>query len=305
MTLAVHGLAPFVRGSAFAVLCILVGAASLSACGQTMKPAHASEAPSSWGVEQMNMAIEQTNFVVRAGEGLCSGTLIDLERRLILTNAHCVEGAISMIERQVTDRKGFVHTMQVRRMEDMPVEQNRYDGFERVGTASYVSEIVAVDKKVDLALLRIKSPIPNTFAAPLLPEGDKIVRGELVYIVGNPGGNFDTLVTGVVSNMNRTFEFPWTGNEKLPMIQFSGGITGGNSGGSLWNAKGQLIGVPAAGRRDATFIGLAVPISVVKDFLRAQCFSVVAGSVDAVEPGVKDAACEDDRRKEGKPDNDK
>ena len=57
------------------------------------------------------------------------------------------------------------------------------------------------------------------------------------------------------------------------MIQFSGGIYGGNSGGALYNSSGFLIGVPAAGHRDATFIGLAIPISTVKKFMAENCYS--------------------------------
>lgn len=223
-----------------------------------------------WSLEQMNRVIDQTNFVVNRG---CSGTLISIEERLILTNFHCIENNISFVEREETDNNGYSRKVRVRRYSDINVEQHGYDGFARVSTASYVAEIVAEDKKVDLALVRIKSTIPHQIASNILPDSMKIVRGERVYIVGNPAGNDATVVEGIVSNLNRTFQLPWTGNERVAMIQFSGGIYGGNSGGALYNSSGFLIGVPAAGHRDATFIGLAIPISTVKKFMAENCYS--------------------------------
>jgi hypothetical protein len=52
---------------------------------------------SEWTLEQMNRVIDQTNFVVNRG---CSGTLISIEERLILTNHHCIDQNISFVERE-------------------------------------------------------------------------------------------------------------------------------------------------------------------------------------------------------------
>jgi S1-C subfamily serine protease len=225
-----------------------------------------------WPVREINHAIEQTNFIVNGG---CSGTLISIREKLILTNYHCIEREVSSIEREVMDERGFVRKVKVRKYNDVPVVQNRYDGFIRTGSASYVTEIVAEAKTRDLALLKIKGEIPHTYASPLLPDGEKVVRGERVYTVGNPAGEDASLVEGIVSNVNRTFEFAWTDGAKLPMIQFSGGLFGGNSGGALYDSRGRLIGVPAAGYPSATFIGFAIPVEVVKLFLQDNCLASV------------------------------
>lgn len=225
-----------------------------------------------WTLAQMNRVIDQTNFVVNRG---CSGTLISVSERLILTNYHCIDSLISFVEKEETDANGYSKKVRVRRYADVNVEQHGYDGFARISTSSYVAEILAEDKKVDLAMLRIKSSIPHQIASTILPDTNQIVRGERVYVVGNPAGNDATVVEGIVSNLNRTFQLPWTGNERVAMIQFSGGIYGGNSGGALYNSSGYLIGVPAAGHRDATFIGLAIPISTVKSFMLDNCLGYV------------------------------
>jgi len=219
---------------------------------------------------KLNQMVEQTNFIVERG---CSGTLVDLKNRLILTNYHCIENKVSVVEIEETNIDGSVRKVRKKKYIDVLVEQNGYSGFTRVSTATYVAEIVAENRKVDLAVLKIKSDIPHKIASRIIPDSMSIIRGEGVYAVGNPSGMESTIVRGIISNLNRTFEFPWTGNEKLPMIQFSGGIYGGNSGGALYNDSGYLIGVPAAGHAHATFIGLAIPAFIVKQFMRDWCLA--------------------------------
>jgi S1-C subfamily serine protease len=242
---------------------------------------------------ELNNLVEQTNFIVDRG---CSGTLIDLKNKLILTNYHCITNRVSVVEKEETDANGIVRKVRSKRYADVPVEQHGYSGFARVSTATYVTEIVAEDQKVDLAILRIKSDIPHRISSRILPDNMNIIRGQNVYAVGNPSGMDATIVNGIISNLNRTFEFPWTGNEKLPMIQFSGGIYGGNSGGALYNEAGYLIGVPAAGHREATFIGLAIPISIVKSFLNRNCLA------EAFDSSADNAKCDSERKTKAKKD---
>ena len=225
-----------------------------------------------WPLELLNKTIDQTNFIVNGG---CSGTLISVEERLILTNYHCIDRNVSVVEVEEPATDNTVKKVRKKKYSDVIVEQHGYHGHDKVSTSTYIAEVIADEKKKDLAILRIKSALPHQIASRILPDNMKILRGEKVYIVGNPAGNDATVVEGIVSNLNRTFEFPWTGNEKLAMIQFSGGIYGGNSGGALYNSEGYLIGVPAAGYAGATFIGLAIPISVVKSFMRDHCLATV------------------------------
>ena len=59
----------------------------------------------------------------------------------------------------------------------------------------------------------------------------------------------------------------------------------------LMIGDGRLIGVPAAGSQSATFIGLAIPIQSVKDFLKQQCLASI------FDAKADDAACRTDREK--------
>ena len=58
-----------------------------------------------WDIKEMNEHIDQTNFIVDRG---CSGTLIDIEDRLILTNHHCVDKYIRFKQEEVVSPRGVV-----------------------------------------------------------------------------------------------------------------------------------------------------------------------------------------------------
>jgi len=228
------------------------------------------EEAKAWDIASMNRLIDQTNFIV---DDKCSGTLISVQHRLILTNHHCVSDKISSREVEETNEDGEVSTVMREKLEDVPVAQNHYNGFAKVGSTSYDTEIVGYDKKNDLAIIQIKqTSIPFTLTPPMADQ-TAIVRGERVWIVGNPMMLEATVVEGVVSSLHRQLEVG--GDDKRDYIQYSGGTFGGNSGGALYNGRGELIGVPAAGSRSATFIGLAVPISHVKALLTKNCFASV------------------------------
>jgi S1-C subfamily serine protease len=254
-------------------LCVLLFA------GLYSFPANSSDA---WPSDAINRTIEQTNFIVDRG---CSGTLISASKGLILTNYHCIDRKVSYVEREVNGADGTISKKKFRKYEDVPVEQKTYDGFINTGSASYITEIVAEAKTKDLAVLKLKGKTHHVFASPLVPDGAPVLRGDRTYTVGNPLGNDATLVEGIISNANRAFDFPWTDGARLPVLQISGGLAGGNSGGALYNAKGFLIGVPAAGYASATHIGFAIPIQeVVKPFLKDNCLA-----------SVFDAAADDDK----------
>jgi S1-C subfamily serine protease len=240
-----------------------------------------------WDRDAMNRQIDQTNFVVASG---CSGTLVDLKQKIILTNHHCIDGFVKTTEREETTSDGKIVKIKREKLNDVPVVQRAYQGFEVVGQASYVTEIVAKKQTRDLALLRIKADsIPQTVASRIQGSATVTQRGEHAYAVGNPAGLDATVTEGIISSVNRTFEFPWALGEKLPMLQYSGGIFGGNSGGALYDDNGAMIGVPAAVHNGATFIGLAIPATIIRDFLKEACFASV------YDDAADDAKCRADR----------
>jgi len=237
----------------------------------TPTPSHA------WDKKAMNAHIDQTNFMVNSG---CSGTLIDAEKRYILTANHCVEDQYETIEKEEIDDKGIIKKNKIRRLRDGNVSQYDFQDGDTVRTVVYKVRLVAVDSDRDLALMQIAAKIPNKTSSLLactLPE-----RGDAAFVVGNPMGTLYSSVTrGIVSSVNRNYGIiNFDGNEraKQALLQVSSGIVGGNSGGAVYDDNGLMIGVPVVANRANEVIGFAVPIDVIAAFLKENN----AGDIPAV-----------------------
>ena len=240
------------------------------------------EERSPWTLEEMNKTLDASNFIV--GQG-CSGTLISLEYRLILTAHHCIDQYVSIVTRKDSAADGTVKEIERERLRRVTITQKDYDGHSQVGALSYETEILARIKDRDLALLQLVGDnLRSSVAARVLPEGAPIYRGESVTVVGNPRG-LDTSVTrGIVSSVNRSWEVSWANGEEVPLIQFDAAAAPGNSGGAVYDSAGYLIGVTVAGSRGE--FALAIPVSEVRDLLDANCL----GSVH--DPEADDETCQ-------------
>jgi S1-C subfamily serine protease len=97
------------------------------------------------------------------------------------------------------------------------------------------AEILYVSKRHDLALLRALD-YKNTYFA-RLANPFKVVTGLEVLVVGNPLGLSFTVTNGIVSATNR--DIGWNYN----MIQSNAAVNPGNSGGGVFNLKGELVGI--------------------------------------------------------------
>jgi S1-C subfamily serine protease len=219
-----------------------------------------------WNVEEMNRAIDSVNFLVNDG---CSGTLLDAKEGLILTAEHCVSTQYETIKREKIGDDGVITEEKIRRLKDGSVSQLMFHGSESVQTVVYKVRLLSTSKDHDLALMKIIAPIPHAQSARIACS--EPVRGEPVYIVGNPMGDLYSSVTaGIVSSTQRDYRlinFP-APKDKAPLMQISGGVVGGNSGGSVWNVKGELVGVPVLASRINEVLGFAAPLASIKEFLK-------------------------------------
>lgn len=220
-----------------------------------------------WDSAAMNKQIDQTNFVVNSG---CSGTLIDTAGQYILTANHCVTDQYETIEREKIDENGIVTKEKVRRLKPGTVKQIFFHGASEVRETTYRTKLIGVSRDKDLALLQVLAKLPNTASSKLACDNPK--RGDRVFVVGNPMGIlYSSVIPGMVSSIQRDYGLVGTGTEDTEsLLQISGGIIGGNSGGSVYNQSGDLIGVPVLGHRVNEVIGFAVPLSAIKDFLKEQ-----------------------------------
>ncbi len=228
---------------------------------------------SAWeNIKEMNEQIDQTNFIVGGG---CSGTLISIEYRLILTAHHCIKGQIKTVIRDVIGDDGELEKVTFEKLSRVKVEQKDYLKYEAVGSISYQTEILAYDKKHDLALLQLVGKnIRSTMAAQVRGADDEVLRGEPVIAIGNPLGLDATITSGVVSSTNRKFKVSFSQIDEMNMIQFDANINGGNSGGALTDSIGRVIGIVVASVRGSD-LGFAIPIFDIYPMLDEICMASI------------------------------
>ncbi len=122
------------------------------------------------------------------------------------------------------------------------------------------ADIVGIDKKTDLAVLKFKPPHPLTTVK--FGDSDKLRLGDWVVAIGNPFSLGGTVTAGIVSAKNRDI----SNGPYDSYIQTDAAINRGNSGGPLFNLDGEVIGVntliisPSGG---SIGIGFAVPSKTV------------------------------------------
>ena len=171
-------------------------------------------------------------------ESTGTGFVID-DDGTILTNAHVVEGAVSVSVQFEDDRL--------------------VDG-----------RVIGKDLSTDLALVRVEPD--KVKLSPLRLGVSKDVKvGDPTVAIGNPFGLERTLTTGVVSALQRQIK----GLDDFTIdnvIQTDAPINPGNSGGPLIDAAGRVIGVnsqiqTAQGGTGSVGIGFAVPIDTAKEVI--------------------------------------
>ena len=129
------------------------------------------------------------------------------------------------------------------------------------------AEVVGVDELTDLAVLRVTENV--TLPAVRMGSAEEVRVGDWAIVIGNPLGQqlADTVTVGVISALNRELE----DSSIVKMIQTDAAINSGNSGGGMFNTKGELIGIPSLkfstsgedGIASIEGIAMAIPMDVV------------------------------------------
>lgn len=138
------------------------------------------------------------------------------------------------------------------------------------GTAFEDVELIGTDPLNDFAIIKIKDAKDLT---PIkLGDSKTISAGQQVIAIGNALGAYQNSVTsGIISGKGRSLtatDSSRTQYETLSdMIQTDAAINGGNSGGPLLNAAGEVIGINTAYASQGNNVGFAIPISSVKGII--------------------------------------
>src|SRR5262245_19907641 len=137
-------------------------------------------------------------------QGLGSGFIVEASG-VILTNAHVVEGA-DEVRVRLTDRREFK------------------------------GKVLGFDKQSDIAVVKIEAK-----DLPVVKLGDpaQVRVGEWVLAIGSPFGFDNTATVGIVSATSRSLP----DGTYVPFIQTDAAVNPGNSGGPLFNMKGEVIGI--------------------------------------------------------------
>ena len=121
--------------------------------------------------------------------------------------------------------------------------------------------LIGRDPATDLALLRIETDAPLPFA--VLGDSGAARVGDIVLAIGNPFGLGGSVSLGIVSARNRNIE----AGRYDDFIQTDAAINRGNSGGPLFNTRGEVIGVNTAivsPSGESVGVGFATPSAIVR-----------------------------------------
>lgn len=129
------------------------------------------------------------------------------------------------------------------------------------GTERTVKSVKLIDSERDYALLELE---PGTYRAVPMGDSAAVREGESVVAIGSPFGLQFTTTTGIISALRPLdWEKPLRSGEPA-YLQFSAPISPGNSGGPLFDANGNVIGVNVFKRREGENLNFAVAINEVK-----------------------------------------
>ena len=162
-------------------------------------------------------------------KSLGSGFIVSQDGYL-LTNAHVVDGADEVTVR-LTDKREFK------------------------------AKIIGADKRTDVALLKIEAS-----GLPAVKMGDpaQLKVGEWVVAIGSPFGFDNSVTAGIVSAKGRSLPQ----ENYVPFIQTDVAVNPGNSGGPLFNMRGEVVGINSQiYSRSGGYMGVsfAIPIDVAME----------------------------------------
>ena len=123
----------------------------------------------------------------------------------------------------------------------------------------YPAEVKAYDTDEDIAIVKIDA---KGLKAVKCGDSDKLVVGQELVIVGNPLGELGGTVTnGIVSATEREIQ---VGGVTMHLIQTNAAVNPGNSGGGMFNMRGELVGIVNAKSSGTGIEGLGFAIPVNK-----------------------------------------
>ena len=180
----------------------------------------------------------RNNYEEEAKPNLWTGTGFALKDNYVVTNYHVVEDAKTI----------------------------SIQGINGNFSSKYTATIVASDKNNDLAILKMNGTNISSASIPYAVKTSTSEVGEDVFVLGYPltstMGDEIKLTTGVISSK--------TGFQgDVSLYQISAPIQPGNSGGPLFDGKGNIIGIVSAKHKGAENVGYAIKASYLNNLIES------------------------------------
>ena len=148
------------------------------------------------------------------------------------------------------------------------------------------------DSSLDLAVLQVTGDAAKQLVPATIGSSSNLIVGSTVVAIGNPGGEVlaNTVTQGIVSALERSSVNGKNTTRNVDYIQHDAAINSGNSGGGLFNYKGELVGIntlkySGSAYSSVTFEGLGFAIPIDTAFPIAQQL-IENGSVVRPQMGV-------------------
>lgn len=172
----------------------------------------------------ISAAVQTVSYAGQTRQGTSTGSgFIITENGYVVTNYHVIEGATSV-------------TVVIDNDEE------------------YEAEVVGFDALNDVAVLKIDG---KDLPAVTLGSSDELSIGDMVVAIGNPLGSLTaTLTVGYVSGKDR--QVSTDSKTVINMIQTDAAINSGNSGGPLFNMRGEVVGITSAKYSGTTSSGASI-----------------------------------------------
>ncbi len=191
-----------------------------------------------------------------------SGTLVDKQKRLVLTNYHVVED----------NPRAKVYFADFRDGKAIAEKKHYTDRADRLAISG---RVIATEKTVDLALIQLDRLPEDATAVPVAPKVPE--PGQSVHSIGNTGKS-DALWGYVPGKVRQVYKHQWSaqlGSNRVlrcrgEVVETDSATNPGDSGGPLLNDKGELIGVTHGGATNAQLLSTFISLTEVQKLLKSE-----------------------------------
>lgn len=209
------------------------------------------------------------SFVTRPGLAQTVGAIVRSQSRAVVV-VETLDGRGNL----VSQGSGFLVTPNGAIVTSLHVLRGGVSVRVRLGNGDIylTTEVVDVDELKDIAILRIKG-----YDLPVVSLGDseRAEVGSEVIVISSPEGLTNTVSTGIISGVRKL--------DTHRVFQITAPISQGSSGGALFNASGEVIGIATYLLKSGQNINFAIPINYARGLISGTATTSLASVNSRIE----------------------